>query len=398
MNKSPHQLRGPWRELGPDVAEALRPALPGLANEIVEAVRTSVPAYAGSLTGSYGRNIRLGVEQALRGFLELMQEGERAQLPGREVYEALGAGELREGRTLDALLAAYRAGAQAAWRGLALAGQAAGLDPAVMFRLAEAVFAYIDELSAVSAEGFSREQLNRAGELDARRARLLELLLLEPPATGTALEQAAAAADWVLPPAAAALVVERQSRRLEAALPPGSLIVTRAGRRVALIVDPDAPGLRGVLQRSARASRTAAALGPVGAPAEIGRSVRWAEGVLDLDLARVRGGGLLLAEEHLLELLLRGNPELLEVLARRRLGPLDSQTPASRARLVKTLAAWLEHHGDAGATAQALGVHVQTVRYRVGRLRELLGGALEDGQARLELAIALRWAAEPPSK
>jgi PucR C-terminal helix-turn-helix domain len=398
MNKSPHQLRGPWRELGPDVAEALRPALPGLANEIVEAVRTSVPAYAGSLTGSYGRNIRLGVEQALRGFLELMQEGDRAQLPGREVYEALGAGELREGRTLDALLAAYRAGAQAAWRGLALAGQAADLDPAVMFRLAEAVFAYIDELSAVSAEGFAREQLNRAGELDARRARLLELLLLEPPATGAALDQAAAAADWAMPPIVAALVIERQSRRLEAALPPGSLIVTRGGRRVALLVDPEVPGLRGLLQRTARASRTAAALGPAGAAAEIGRSVRWAEGVLDLELARVRGGGLLLAEEHLLELLLRSNPELLEVLTRRRLAPLDTQTPASRARLVKTLAAWLENHGDAGATAQALGVHVQTVRYRVGRLRELLGQALEEGQGRLELAIALRWAADAAPK
>src|ERR1700694_4059417 len=138
MDKSAHQLRGPWQELGAPVADALGPALPGVADEIIETVRASVPAYAGSLTGSYGRNIRLGVEQALRGFLELMQEGERAQLPGREVYEALGAGELREGRTLDALLAAYRAGAQAAWRGLALAGQEAGLDPAVMFRLAEA--------------------------------------------------------------------------------------------------------------------------------------------------------------------------------------------------------------------------------------------------------------------
>jgi DNA-binding PucR family transcriptional regulator len=35
-------------------------------------------------------------------------------------------------------------------------------------------------------------------------------------------------------------------------------------------------------------------------------------------------------------------------------------------------------------------VHVQTVRYRVGRLRDVLGDALDDPEARLELALALR--------
>jgi DNA-binding PucR family transcriptional regulator len=35
-------------------------------------------------------------------------------------------------------------------------------------------------------------------------------------------------------------------------------------------------------------------------------------------------------------------------------------------------------------------VHVQTVRYRLGQLRELLGAALDDPRGRLELALALR--------
>jgi DNA-binding PucR family transcriptional regulator len=39
-------------------------------------------------------------------------------------------------------------------------------------------------------------------------------------------------------------------------------------------------------------------------------------------------------------------------------------------------------------------VHVQTVRYRVGQLRDVLGDALDDPRARLELALALRVAAE----
>ena len=40
--------------------------------------------------------------------------------------------------------------------------------------------------------------------------------------------------------------------------------------------------------------------------------------------------------------------------------------------------------------AAALHVHPQTVRYRLAGLRELFGGALDDPDARLELAIALR--------
>jgi DNA-binding PucR family transcriptional regulator len=41
------------------------------------------------------------------------------------------------------------------------------------------------------------------------------------------------------------------------------------------------------------------------------------------------------------------------------------------------------------ATAEALHVHVQTVRYRLAQLREVFGDALDDGRARLELALAL---------
>lgn len=37
-----------------------------------------------------------------------------------------------------------------------------------------------------------------------------------------------------------------------------------------------------------------------------------------------------------------------------------------------------------------LNVHPQTVGYRVGRLPELFGGALDDADARFDLKLALR--------
>jgi len=40
--------------------------------------------------------------------------------------------------------------------------------------------------------------------------------------------------------------------------------------------------------------------------------------------------------------------------------------------------------------AAELGVHPQTVRYRLRQLRELFGTRLEDPEARFELSLALR--------
>src|SRR3954463_15904294 len=131
----------------------LRPALPELVDEVIAAVQAAVPAYR-----VLDRNVRTGVRQALDGFVELSKTGASTQLPGRDVYLQFGRGEARNGRPLDALLGAYRVGAQAAWRGVAEAGDRAGVDPRFLYGLAEQIFAYIDEISSASAEGHAFEQ------------------------------------------------------------------------------------------------------------------------------------------------------------------------------------------------------------------------------------------------
>ena len=77
-------------------------------------------------------------------------------------------------------------------------------------------------------------------------------------------------------------------------------------------------------------------------------------------------------------------------LSGRMLGPLEDLTPAAAERLRTTLRAWLDHQGRTETVARALNVHPQTVRYRLARLRELLGDGLEDPDARFALALALR--------
>ncbi|MCW2996309.1 MAG: putative sigma factor, partial [Conexibacter sp.] len=100
--------------------------------------------------------------------------------------------------------------------------------------------------------------------------------------------------------------------------------------------------------------------------------------------------GLHAADDHLLELLLAEDPSLVEDLARLRLAPLLALTPRSRERLEATLLAYLRHRGNGPRMAAELRVHPQTVRYRLARLRELLGAALDDPEARFELEVVLR--------
>jgi DNA-binding PucR family transcriptional regulator len=56
----------------------------------------------------------------------------------------------------------------------------------------------------------------------------------------------------------------------------------------------------------------------------------------------------------------------------------------------ETALAFVRRRGNSVEMATELHVHPQTARYRVARLRELLGEQLDDPDARFELEIALR--------
>src|SRR5918998_6817161 len=165
-----------------ETADVLRPALDGLADETIAAIAVEVPDYARAMEGSFGRAVRRGVEIALQRFLDLLQDPEADVRSARAAYVDLGRGEYHAGRSLDALLAAYRVGARLAWRRFVETGREAGLPPEVLYDLGEAIFAYIDEISAESADGYAQEQSAQAGETQRRRRRLVRVLAAEPPA------------------------------------------------------------------------------------------------------------------------------------------------------------------------------------------------------------------------
>jgi lambda repressor-like predicted transcriptional regulator len=374
------------------VADVLRPELPALADEIVAELSRGVPDYARPLEGPFGQALRAGVEEALGRFTRIVADPKADPDAGREVYLNLGRGEMRAGRSLDALLAAYRLGARVAWRRLAAAGERAGLSPRTLYTLAEAIFAYIDELSADSIEGYAREQAAAAGALQRRRQRLAALLVQDPPAAPATVDAAASSAGLRIPRTVSVLVVESDessegAERLAVRLGPDALVTHQPPLNVALV---PAPARREELEAAVRGRRAA-----------IGPEVSWQEAALSFararEVLRLAGEGgidgdeaLLVAERHRLSLLLGADRRLARDVAESALAPLDSETELSRERLGSTLDAWLRHRGRTEAVAKALHVHPQTVRYRLARLRELFGSRLDDPDGRFELELALR--------
>jgi PucR C-terminal helix-turn-helix domain len=391
----------------------IEPELDAITEEIMATIAREVPDYARPFEGSFGRGVRTGVTEALRQFLALVRSPSGARGPGREVYVALGRGELRQGRTLDSLQSAYRVGARVAWRRIAEAAHRAGLDPETISLLAESIFAYIEEISADSVEGFAEARSRVEDERRGRRRELVALLLREPPAEEADVRAAAARAGWRLPPTAAPLAVpEEELDRLASRLPADTLAGRIDGMGCAVVADPEGPGRAAEIERAlAEGGRAAPARGARGPrasaqlrsalPAVLGPAgpLRELPGSWSLARATLRAieagaiesdGGPLRADDALGGLLLFENRALVERIAARRLAPLRELTPKARLRMEETALAYLQERGNAAAMARVLDVHPQTARYRLARLRELLGSDLDDADARFELELALR--------
>jgi PucR C-terminal helix-turn-helix domain len=404
----------------PEAAEVLRPALPGLADEMIAAISLEVPDYARAMEGTFGQLVRMGVEVALNRFIDMVADPAADVTRARDTYVNLGRGEFHAGRSLDALMAAYRVGARLAWRRFVEAGTAAGLPPDALYSLGEAMFAYIDEISAESADGYAEEQSAAAGESHRRRRRLVRLLAQDPPASQEAIRTAAQAAAWALPRRLAVLVAAAADTAAGAEAGgtppggggepvPGEEIVEAIGLRLArklgsaaiggaagglgcvFLPDPDAPGRRRQIVAAVGETRDeAVAIGPTVHWHDASASLRRAAAAYRLAAAGSVDGPLVVAEDHLATLLLASDRGLAADLAASRLAPLATLADGPRARLTETLRAWLDRPGQVQAVAAELGVHPQTVRYRLRQLRELFGTRLEDPEARFELSLALR--------
>ncbi|GCB43374.1 regulatory protein [Streptomyces sp. NL15-2K] len=165
--------------LPPDLAELLYSQLETVADEVEEEVRRQVPEYARPADGTYGRNLRAGVVQALTLFVDHIADPRGRRDAIFATYYGLGRGEALEDRGLDALQSALRIGGLHAWRLMGRTAEELGLDSAVVAALGELAFRTVHEVAEAAAAGYAEARLAGTDELERRRKRLLDLLLSE---------------------------------------------------------------------------------------------------------------------------------------------------------------------------------------------------------------------------
>jgi hypothetical protein len=380
----------------PEVQEELKHALPRVAADAVQAIIVEVPSYAEARDYLVG-NIESAVQVALGSFLTMAARSDDPSSPlgpARQASYALGRGEARSGRSMDALLSAYRIGARVSWRELSAVAVRAGMSALLLAQFAELVFAYIDELSAASVAGHA-DELATAERSQERRLERLALDLVRG-ASEEVSTRRAERAEWPLPASITVLLVpDDRLHQARALVDPRTLVLgedlpdlTSREDYVALLVpDLRAPARRRLL-RSLR--DYGGVLGPARPWLQTASSYRRALRAARLVAAEnPTSGAAYDTDAHLAELVLSADSEALADLRARALKPLDDLTPAAREKLVETLRLWLLFGGRREAVAAGLFVHPQTVRYRMGQLRELFGDDLDDPLQVLDLVIAL---------
>ncbi|RSM75645.1 transcriptional regulator [Amycolatopsis sp. WAC 01375] len=376
-----------WALLPRELATVFRPVLADVAGEVVREIQRTIPDYARPLDGAFGKALKTGVQMAFLQFVERIGNPEAPSEDRRSVFLSLGVQEFQQGRNVDVLQAAYRVGARVTWRRVAEAGRRAGVPSATLCLLAEAIFAYIDELSALSVEGHAEAREKAAGALERRRHRLMELLLAEPPSPPDVIKHAADLARWQLPELLVAVALE-QSPDETPAIASTALADFETTSPCLLLPAPE-PDDRERFAEELAGRR--AAVGPAVPPAFAARSLRAAREAL-----RLVDSGALLDEpvtwcvDHLSRLWLLKEPFLAAELVRERLGPLTGLTGKQHSRLAGTLLAWLETCGNVREVAERLAVHPQTVRSRAQELETLFADGLRDPERRFEMILALR--------
>ena len=356
----------PWHALPDDLGALVSAAIPGIADELVEVLGPAIPVYR-TLDGPFGRDVLR--PSPTRCTTSPRSSSTGRPRPDRALYVAVGERWFRSGHSLDDLQSGYHVGARVVWRRIAAVATGADADAAT-----------------------GRRPRRRPLRLPRRDRRPDGRGLRRRPGRGRGRGRAPAR-----PPAGAARRhAPARPRRPGARGPRGRLAAAPPCRRRRARRPRDAarspaarrrPGRHCRRHRPAWSSPTptapaaaqlaaalhglAAALGPPSRVEHAARSL----GARPRAAAPVATAppGLHAADDHLLELLLAEDPSLVDDLARLRLAPLAPLTPASRERLEQTLLAYLRHRGNGPRIAADLHVHPQTVRYRLARLRELLG-------------------------
>jgi PucR C-terminal helix-turn-helix domain/GGDEF-like domain len=375
---------------------------PALARHMTRAVMTLVRWDDSAGAVPHREAIERACEAGIDLFLATAREARPAtQRELREVAQ-LGILQARSSQSVEPVLAAYRMAARVAWNAILRAWRDhPEANPEALVLTANYVFTALDQVAAQVTRTYvhAREQHMLRGT--RARSRLLHSLISDTFDNELAIQKQALAINVRLAPGYRALVIrcdegEAQdlleavtlpSRSLSDVMDPHNLVVLlpadrsdvgeaaaglvaelreRGRTRVRGGLGGEHPGLRGISRSYLEAQQAV----------EVGRKLRPETPLHHYD-------------EVAPYLVLAQNPMVAERYVHHVLGPLLG--PGGRGALLETLEAVLAE-GTVKEAAASLRLHRHTVLYRMEKLREQLGGDLDEPalRQRLQLALDLR--------
>ncbi|WP_157362380.1 PucR family transcriptional regulator [Haloechinothrix halophila] len=383
------QLR---RVLPREMVRGFRPHARRLAQSIITGVRQSVPEYTEPLDGPFAEVLIAAAQSVILRGIDAILEPKTSSDDWTPLFRSIGTIECGQGRSVDALRAAYRVAASVTKQYVTRYARHYGVATEMLTSLSAIIDAQCERLCVLAAEGHANAESGISGQAARRRERVLHLLLAEPVPDIAAATEEARTLRWPMPDTLAAVALRRTDHADTADASYGdlgeSVLADLHGPRPCLLVAADDPVLADLPRRL---PGWQAAIGPAAPLTDVRSSLHVAHRALDL-----AERGMLPAEhvidcaEHRTTLMLFADDLLIDNLVERRLAPLAPLTERQQERLLVTLQQWLATRGHAGEIAQRLAIHPQTVRYRVNKLQQLFGEQLTDPQSRFELALATR--------
>jgi DNA-binding PucR family transcriptional regulator/putative methionine-R-sulfoxide reductase with GAF domain len=253
----------------------------------------------------------------------------------------------------------------------------------------------VEELLAGGLEPDEAERLARQAErLGHRLPQRAWVVVLEPDDPGTEAEMAARGREDRLEQAITALVRQRLQGGLALVRSTSAVVIAPAeSARDLAAAETLAHDLLSAAAPLVRPGTVSVGIGNLAASVgELSRSNQEARQALRLS-RRAGGRGRVTSYRSLgaFRLLLDvQSPEALRGFVSEVLGPLLKYAESRETPLLETLEALVAARWVRRAAARALGVHINSLAYRIERIESLTGLPLDDPETRVAVAIALR--------
>lgn len=373
------------REVPPSVVRAFRPSVPTLADRITTRIQREVAAFAGRADADRRELISFAVHSAADLFLDLLEgrpvSGHRVD----KLFRRMGRAEAMDGRGLDAVRAACQVAGRDAWQELRNAADCDDLPASVLGPLGDVLFNYLQHLVDQVQSGYLEAQRERAPE--RVRHQLLQAMLAGRPDDD--VRHLADLADWEVPGECVVLVANMSAQTRRPREVPGHLLLHVTDGHVVVVVGADRTAdARAALARLPLTSPVA--LSWAVPAADVRHAHRWARRALGLAASGwIERTDVIDCTDYRSALWLHADPALRRELCDELLAPLLVHKRHQRAILAQTLLLWLRAHESAPVIAEQMGVHEQTVRRRLRRLKSAFAPVLAEPSQKTALLMVL---------